>query len=340
MQSLVDVFQPRLSWLAHDPPRNRTSRMDSQILEQNNIGPDVSVIVVAICSLPQLDRALQAIASQQTAGTFETIVAADPRLGSLASLEEKFRNVTFLSDDGCNTPIELTTMALERARGARIVLTEDSCVAAAGWLGELTRDLSERHAAIGGVVEPMPGITPQMWAFCFVDFFRYMNPAIEGPSPTLSVCNVAYSRSHLDEISELWQNGFHETEINGALQDKFGPLWLRPSAAVHVRRDVTFGDAVYERYAFGRLFGATRIAHSAASRRLFYALVSPALPFVLMRRMTTKAREDSALWRAYTRALPSILAMVAAWSWGEWLGYVTKRRPKRITTAPEIRRAT
>ena len=314
--------------------------MDSQLLQQDTVAPDISVIVVAICSIPQLDRALAAIAQQQVSGTFETIVAADPRLGSLTSLAEKYRSVTFLSDDNCNTPIELTTMALKRARGGRIVLTEDSCVAVPGWLSELTRSVPERHAAIGGVVEPMPGITPQMWAFCFVDFFRYMKPAAEGSSPTLSVCNVAYSRAQLEEVGELWQNGFHETEINGALQEKFGPLWLRPSAAVHVRRDVTFGDAVYERYAFGRLFGATRIDHSPATRRLFYALVSPALPFVLMRRMTAKAREDSALWKEYVRALPSILTMVAAWSWGEWLGYVTKRRPKRITTAPEIRRAT
>ena len=314
--------------------------MDSQLLQQAAVAPEISVIVVAICSIPQLDRALEAIAQQQVSETFETIVAADPRLGSLTSLAEKYRSVTFLSDDNCNTPIELTTMALKRAGGGRIVLTEDSCVAVPGWLSELTRSVPERHAAIGGVVEPMPGITPQMWAFCFVDFFRYMKPAAEGSSPTLSVCNVAYSRAQLEEVGELWQNGFHETEINGALQEKFGPLWLRPSAAVHVRRDVTFGDAVYERYAFGRLFGATRIDHSPASRRLFYALVSPALPFVLMRRMTAKAREDSALWKEYVRALPSILTMVAAWSWGEWLGYVTKRRPKRITTAPEIRRAT
>jgi hypothetical protein len=27
--------------------------------------------------------------------------------------------------------------------------------------------------------------------------------------------------------------------------------------------------------------------------------------------------------------------MVLAWSWGEWLGYLTDRYPSRLTTAPE-----
>ena len=48
--------------------------------------------------------------------------------------------------------------------------------------------------------------------------------------------------------------------MHNLLEQKFGPLWLTPDAEVRVVRNVTFGDAVYERYAFGRLFGAARIA--------------------------------------------------------------------------------
>jgi hypothetical protein len=177
-----------------------------------------------------------------------------------------------------------------------------------------------------------------MWAFCFVDFFRYMNPIAEGPAPTLSVCNVAYRADDLRSIAEKWQDGFHETVIHDALRDARGPLWLTPRVQVYVRRDVRFGDAVYERYAFGRLFGATRIAHEPASRRLYFAAVAPALPAVLMSRMISKAKQDKALMGEFMRALPAILTMVLAWSWGEWLGYVTGRRPRRITTAPEIER--
>jgi hypothetical protein len=41
------------------------------------------------------------------------------------------------------------------------------------------------------------------------------------------------------------------------------------------------------------------------------------------------------LMKRFIAALPELLTMVFAWSWGEMLGYVTGRRPMRVTTAPE-----
>ena len=124
--------------------------------------------------------------------------------------------------------------------------------------------------------------------------------------------------------------------MHDALRDRFGPLYMCPTAEVRVSRNVRFSDAVYERYAFGRLFGASRIAKAGAQRRLFYAAASPALPALLLTRMTTTAAKSSATRRSFLKALPSIVTMVFAWSWGESLGYLTERRPNRITTAPEI----
>ena len=193
---------------------------------------------------------------------------------------------------------------------------------------------------MGGVVEPGLAASPAMWAFYYVDFFRYMRPATAGVSPSLSVCNVAYHRSHLDDVKELWATGFHETEIHRALQQKFGPLYLWPDAEVRVRRNVRFGEAVYERYAFGRLFGATRVTHAGLSRRLYFLAFSPALPLLLLGRMTARAASNPEARAMFVKALPSLATLVLAWSWGEWLGYLTRRRPRRITTAPEIEEIT
>lgn len=297
--------------------------------------PDVSVIIIAICSLPQLERAIRAIENQLFDGTAEVIIGADPRLGDLSGLRTQFSRCVFLSRPDCRTPIELTVMALDAARGDRVVLTEDSCIASPGWLAAITGVSPDGRGAVGGIVEAMPGISNAMWAFCYVDFFKYMRPLSAGTAPTLSVCNVAYRKSDLTEIAKAWSKGFVETEMHGLLGQKFGPLWLTPDAEVRVVRNVTFGDAVYERYAFGRLFGASRIAESPIKRRLFYVMASPALPFVLMSRMLAKARSDSALMKRFISALPELLTMVFAWSWGEALGYITKRRPRKVTTAPE-----
>ena len=317
------------------------TQADGKDLDTSTATPDyggdtITVIVVAICSLERLRLLLEALRNQDAAPAFDVVVAADPNLGDLDHIRADFPEMQILARSGCRTPIELTTLGLDAARGARILLTEDSCLPKSNWVNALSGTAWQGRAAVGGVVEPGVSASPAMWAFYYVDFFRYMRPATAGVSPSLSVCNVAYHRSQLDEIEKIWATGFHETEIHRVLQQKFGPLYLWPDAEVRVRRNVRFGDAVYERYAFGRLFGATRVAHAGWGRRLYYLAFSPALPLLLLGRMTARAASNPEARAMFAKALPSLATMILAWSWGEWLGYLTQKRPRRITTAPEV----
>lgn len=298
--------------------------------------PPVSVAVVAICGLPQLGRCLDALLAQQDAPDFEVLVAADPALGDLTPVRQRYPSVTLLSRDGSRTPIALAAMALQACRGSRILLTEDSCVAHPAWVARLAGTSWQGRGAVGGVVEPGEGSSAAGWAFCYVDFFRYMRPVVEGPTPSLSVCNVAYHRSQLAALAPVWESGFLETEVHDHLTRQFGPLWLAPDAEVRVRRHVRFRDAVYERYAFGRLFGATRLRTMSLGRRFGYVLLAPALPPLLFGRLTVKAIASPDTAARFLRAVPALAVLVCAWSWGEWLGYLTGRRPARITTAPEV----
>ncbi len=297
---------------------------------------EATIIVVAIVGIPQLRRTLATITSQAIECNCEVIVAADYRLGSLKEIASEFDDVLFLSDLDCTNPMTLTTLALRRAKGDRVALTEDSCTPEPNWLRNLLATPARGRGAVGGAVEPTEGISPSMWAFAYVDFFRYMRPLREGPSPSLSVCNVAYQSEQLWAIEDSWLGGFHETNVHAELTKRFGPLWLNPAAVVRVRRNVSLRAAIYERYAFGRLFGATRIAGATAKRRSAYAIASSALPVLLTARMATKAVSDRGIGREFYRSFPVTIALVMAWSWGECLGYVTRALPKRISTAPEV----
>jgi hypothetical protein len=287
---------------------------DSQTFPQRT----VTVVVVAICSIQNIERTLTALRAQRDAPTFDVVVAADPDLGSLHDLRKNypFPEVVFLSRSGCRTPIELATLGLEAAQGERILLTEDSCLPHPNWARSLAMTPWEGRGAVGGVIEPGDAASSAMWAFYYVDFFRYMSPAPSGGSPTLSVCNVAYHRSHLEATYDLWRNGFLETEIHDALRERFGPLEICADAEVTVRRNVRFSDAVYERYAFGRLFGSARVANAGGGRRAYFSVLAPALPILLMGRMTAKAVSNPAARGPFVKALPSLLTMVGAWSWG------------------------
>ena len=298
----------------------------------------ITVAVVGICGAPHIARCLDALERQEGAPPFDVVVVYDPHLADVPALRARYPDVRMVANENQRTPLELASRAMHEATGELILLTEDHCIPRPDWVRNLAREASvPGRAVVGGVVETDPDATPTDWAFYYVDFFRYMKPVAEGPSPTLTVCNAAYRKSQLREIASLWETFFHETAINDALRERFGPLWLTSSAEVRMRRNVRYADAVYERYAFGRLFGCTRLEFVPGMKRLYYAAFAPALPFLLMGRMAGKALKRPSATLAFLRALGPLTSMVLAWSWGEWLGYLTKRRPASLIVAPEIR---
>jgi hypothetical protein len=301
--------------------------------------PRVTVSIVGICGASHLASCLDALQAQEGAPAFEVVVVYDPHLRDMPALSSQYPAVRMVANEGQRTPLELASRAIREARGELVLLTEDHCVPRPDWVRRLCEAQAPGRAVVGGVVETDQDASAVDWAFYFVDFFRYMRPVQEGPSPTLTVCNASYRKAYLSEIAPLWQEIFHETAINDALRSRFGSLWLLPTAEVRMRRNVRFGDAVYERYAFGRLFGCTRLSFAGPGRRLYYAAFAPALPFLLMGRMARKAFRRGDGFLKFVRATPALLAMVLAWSWGEWLGYLTRRRPASLVVAPEIRAA-
>jgi hypothetical protein len=240
-----------------------------------------------------------------------------------------------VSNQGQRTPLELASRAILESTGDLVLLTEDHCVARPDWVRRLCDAQRPDRAAVGGLVETGADVSPVDWAFYYVDFFRYGRPVPEGPSPSLTVCNVSYRRAYLDEIRPVWEIFFHETAVNDLLRKRFGPLWLTPVAEVSMRRHVRLFDALYERYAFGRLFGCTRLEFATTARSAFYTIFAPALPLLILGRMAKKAVKAPRTLGRFLTALPALTLMVLAWSWGEWLGYITRCRPQSLVVAQE-----
>jgi len=296
----------------------------------------VTVAVVGICGAAHLRRCLAALDAQHGAPAFDILVVFDPKLDDIARMARERTDVRFVSNAGQRTPLELASRAVSEATGSLILLTEDHCVPGPGWVRAMVDAQSEERAVVGGTVEPLPGTTTADWAFYLVDYYRYMPPVEPGPSPTLTVCNASYRADRLEAIADVWADIFHETAINDRLASRHGSLWLAPDAKVAMRRHVRFRDALGERYAFGRLFGCTRLAFLPSWRRVYYVLLSPALPIILFGRMARASFRDAANARKFAGSALHVAALVLAWSWGEWLGYLTLRRPGSELVAPEV----
>ena len=308
------------------------------VIDGTDPGPavDVTVAVIGICGVAHIGRCLDALAVQAGAPAFDVVVVFDPRLEGVYALEERFPDVRFVSNLEQRTPLDLAARAVRESTGDVVVLTEDHCVPERGWLACLVDALKPGRAAAGGAVEIAADADSLDWAFWFVDFFRYAPPIPEGPGASLTVCNVAYRRRDLDAIASVWETTFHETAVHREMADRFGSLWRAPGARVTMRRHVRFADALRERYAFGRLYGATRSTFIGRARWLTYAVLAPLLPVLLIGRMKLRALTTPGLRLPFVRALPALTGLVIAWSWGEWLGYVTRTEPASTAVAPEV----
>ena len=296
----------------------------------------VTVVVIVICGGRHTERCIRALLEQRDAPPFDIVVAHSPSLPGISNLLQPFASVRGVVEPGKHTPMDLAALGLREAHGETVLAIEDHCVPEPDWIRVLSRAVTPDRGAVGGTIEPDARLSPLGWAFYYVDFFRYMRPVVEGPAHSISHCNVAYRRAALEAIRSSWEGGFHETAAHETLRRRFGALWLIPDATVHMGRNVALPAAIRERYQLGRLYGARRLEFASPAKRFLFALAAPALPVLLLARYATKAVQRMDILRQFIRCLPDLAVLTLAWSWGEWLGYLTRRAPETIAFASEV----
>jgi hypothetical protein len=219
----------------------------------------------------------------------------------------------------------LIARGLGLVRGAFVALVEDHDVAAPEWSARLVEAHRRPYAVVGGAIEN--GVDRLLnWAIYFCDFLRYQNPLPDGDAQRASDANVSYKRSALEAIRPVWQDEFHEAAVNGALLARGERITLAPGVVVYQRRQgVGYATALRERFVWGRSFGAWRSKEAAARRRVFWAVFSPAIPLLVMARMTGMAVRKRRTLGVFLKAWPLTAALTVWWACGEMTGYITGR---------------
>ena len=285
--------------------------------------PDLSVVIVTLVDTDHLRRCLAALELQDTSADFETIVPCDETLGDIGPLQAEFAAVNFISLSGKRTYAELRAAGAAVARGRLLAVTEDHCLPDPGWIQSIVAAHEQPPLAIGGVVKKTGPDKSLNWAVYFLDYLRYMPPVQSGETHELTDLNVSYKMSSLQEIRDVWVQEFHEPTVHAALEARGGKLWLSQDIVVHQRRQLRIGHALWDRYAFGRLFGSTRAASVSAGKRMIYAALAPALPVLLVVRLTRHIMNKKQHIGEFIAALPYIILLASAWAWGEFIGYLT-----------------
>jgi len=307
--------------------------------------PALSVVVALISGrTDSLASCLQSLHDQEAPPTLEILVPYDDPCREVTQLAERFPEVQFLHAEGLDSATARTgasrehhdtlrTIGLRAAQGRYVALTEDHATLDPTWCRELVALLDEHPelAALGGAVECGSSRLLNR-AVYYCDFGRYQNPLPEGPAEFVSDSSVVYRRAALEAIQGVWDGNYREHTVHQALVGQGLQIWLTPRAAAWQTRDtLTFGEALRERYVWGRSFAGIRVAGAPVRRRLIYAGLTPALPLVLTYRLVRKALSRPGRLGEFLSALPQIGLLNATWAWGEFVGYVTGRPSSHVS---------
>ncbi len=311
----------------------------AQKRDQNT--PAFSVVVAIVsdttdsADTSHLVPCLDALLAQAGAPTIEIIVPYHAAVRGIAEAEIRYPQVKFLKVTGLKTYSglknsrehhdELRARGLAVARGTLVALIEDCGIAAGDWVARMVESHQQPMGGAGGAMEN--GIDkPLNWAVYYCDFLRYQQPLAAGDAWTISDANCCYKRGALEGIGSVWRDVFHESSINNALRANGDKVILVPAAVVSQHRlGLMLSSALKERYVWGRSYAASRSKLATTGKRLFWGAFSPALPVLMLIRMTLMARNKRRTWSAFVRAFSLTAMLIVTWSWGEFIGYITGR---------------
>lgn len=213
--------------------------------------------------------------------------------------------------------------AIAASRGDVVAVLDSQCPPAPGW----TRAVLAAHAGsaapvIGGAVEPGGLRGTADWAAYFLDYARFMPPLAAGPLALVPGINVSMKRWALGRGRRHVAPEFWKAFWCGALRAEGLALAAGPQAVVRYGRRTTLPALLAERFHHGRCYAGMRGAALGTTRRVWFALGSPALPALLLARMLRDVLPRRRRWGRLALALPAIVLAVLAWSLGELCGYV------------------
>ena len=284
-----------------------------------------SVIIGSVNGGPWIHVLLDALELQQGSTDFEVIVADRCVDGTADRILREHPKVQVLRLDPDIVLPELRTRALERSRADIILVTEDHTVPPPNWIELARSELDRAPAELAGVGVPVEN---QMcgravdWAAFFCEYSGYLPPQARGEVDDIPGMNIAYRRNALDAPRDLLIAGFWESTLHPRLVQA-GRRFLRvPELVIGHRKRFGFGYFIAQRYQYSRHFAGSRFPRSAVTRRILYALLSPALAIVVPTRVLRAVWPRRELRAPALRSLPSLACFSVAWAVGEFVGYL------------------
>ncbi|MBW8041925.1 MAG: glycosyltransferase [Planctomycetes bacterium] len=284
--------------------------------------PKLSVIIASVNGLPYIDECLTALERQQGGVEAEVIVVDRCNDGTADYIREKFSNVKLIEFSKRIGIPQLRAIGMEHSTGDIIVITEDHCNARENWFVEILKAHDSEYTAVGGTV--INGSVDRLmdWAVYLCEYASTMPPIPDGEVDGIAGNNVAYKRSIFDKLHESIKKDYWEYFLQRAMK-KVGAKFLSvPSIIVYHKRDFGFLYFLFQRFHYSRSFAGMRIIGVPFSKRIFYILSSPLLPFLMLWRTFQQVIKKKRHMKEFLLSLPLLMIFMLSYALGEGVGYM------------------
>lgn len=229
------------------------------------------------------------------------------------------------AEPGADVPT-LRRLGLDRSLGEIVALTEDSCGFGPGWVDSWRVAFQNPEIlAASGPVSPAMGDRPIDLAVFFCEYAPF-SPLIQGEewSPgRLAGNNFAIRRSLADRLN---LDRIEESEVEQAIGQ--ASAWSGEALAYHLRR-YSLAEAFRDRLRFGHGYGKARAADRPIPWRLLGLWVGPLILLAQVFRVTRDNLRRGRDLDRFVEVFPITVALLTAWSVGEWLGWASSAFVRR-----------
>jgi hypothetical protein len=290
--------------------------------------PATFSILIGRVSTEDSDRileALEALRAQKGSPTYEAIIA-DRRCDAVTErvcLDYPEAQVIRCASE-TSLP-ELRVLALLRARGHYVVVTEDHCVPPEDWLANILEAFCvapELTVAVGGRIENGICDSALDWATFLCEYATFVGPIRSGPARSLPGMNVAYLRSAIIAIDRaVLLQGFWETTVHPIFAQKGLIMYLSNPVMILHKKKFSFALFAHQRFLYSRYHAGLRFTRNRVAARWGMCVLTLALPPLLFFRIARGLFMKKRLLPQFIRAFPYLAIFLLIWAGGEMVGY-------------------
>lgn len=295
-----------------------------------NTHPTLSVILATTQPWPEARICLDSLRDQARAVQAEIIVADGS--GRERPDDARFPDVIWLAAPGASV-FALRALAMARARGEIIAVTEDHCRLRPDWCEQILRAHQEHPdaAAIGGVVEN--GATKRLmdWASFLFTNGAFMSPIQTGEVNWVSLqANISYKRRVIPK--SFPEVGIVEAVFNARLHAQ-GERFVADDRIIveHVQSLGFFGTLAIH-FHNGRSTAGSQVLGMGWRRRLSHLRWHFRSPFAIFRGTVSVLRKKGRFRGRLFASMPLIAILICCHEAGEFSGFLLGpgKSPQRL----------